>query len=467
MVKADLIQPRHNYAPLFSKETLGHVYMPTSLLTAGARLLDRGIDIELHDENIRPRQLSSEYVGINLLGAPYIPEAIRMQREIDEGVQRGVTYLLGGQVVSGLTSAQFKRLFGDSAHNGNDDATLAGVLGVNAHELIPPERTSLIPAYEKISDEMMKKYLSKEFSLYVSQGCKFACDFCAAVRTFRDPATGEVRKVKETYRAPEIISRDLECLINKSKKFGIRELKLYMSNLDVFQTPSELLKFAYAVQDVKQRHPDFGIRLRGLTTADSYLKARNHNRKSIEELVKAGLYTVGFGVDGMTPQVWKAIHKGINTEDKCLEAIRSAREDFGITPEILMVFGHVGADTEETLKLAYEFTLNMVDKYRAVPRPHVAKNFIPGNNGWIDPRNSEAVDSLIKHPESFQALDFTALPSKLTHHDDRIRELASEYYLKICSIPENTTLWVKPITPDLTPEGIRDVKKFNEGRYDR
>jgi hypothetical protein len=240
-----------------------------------------------------------------------------------------------------------------------------------------------------------------------------------------------------------------------------------MSNLDVFQTPSELKKFAYTVQQIRADNLDVDIRLRGLATTDSYLKARNTSREAIEELVKAGFHTVGFGIDGMAPQVWRKVNKGINTEDKCLEAIRSSREDFGITPEVLMVFGHVGVDTEDTLRLAYEFTLDMVARYGAVPRPHVAKSFIPGNTGWVDPKNGEIVDALIKHPESFQTLDFTALPSTLTHPDGDFRELVSKYFINICGIRGNTTQYVRPITPDLTEEELREVREFNLGRYDR
>ena len=128
--------------------------------------------------------------------------------------------------------------------------------------------------------------------------------------------------------------------------------------------------------------------------------------------MKAGFNTVGFGIDGMTPQVWKSVGKGHNTEDKCLEAIRSAREDFGITPEVLMVFGHVGADTEETLKLAYEFTIDMVHRYRAIPRPHVSKAFIPGNNGWRHPNYSAAVEELLKHLIYFSLL----ILQRFLHH---------------------------------------------------
>ena len=78
-MKIDLVQPRHNYAP---KEGVGHIYMPTSLLTVGARLLNAGVDVTFHDENTKPLEVSSDYVGFNLLGAPYIPEVIKLQEKI-------------------------------------------------------------------------------------------------------------------------------------------------------------------------------------------------------------------------------------------------------------------------------------------------------------------------------------------------------------------------------------------------
>lgn len=462
-MKIDLIQPRHNYA---AAEGLGHVYMPTSLLTAGARLLNAGVDVEFHDENLKPSEVSSDYVGFNLLGAPYVPEVIKLQERINEKSGEKI-FLVGGQVVSGLSPNQLKRLFGNSTHNGNDDSTLAKVLGIDERALTSPERTSLIPAYERLNDKVMKEYLSREFSLYVSQGCKFSCDFCAAVRTYKDPETGQTTKVKESYRDPSIVQADLSYLVRKAKSFGLEKLHLYMSNLDVFQTPQQLIKFAYVVQEVSQSNADFKISLRGLATVDSFLRARQNMPKSIEELINAGFNTVGFGVDGWTKEVWTAVKKGHNTEEKCLEAIRSAREDFGITPEILMVFGHPTADTEESLGAAYQVAGMVGRAYGAVPRPHVSKDFIPGNNGWRSQKHAKAIESLLRHPESFQSLDFTALPSPLTHPNERIRELATKYFLKMCELPGNTTQYVKPITPDLSKSELESIRKFNEGRFDR
>jgi|TARA_Y100000310_G_C20647860_1_gene797661 hypothetical protein len=451
-MKIDLIQPRHNYA---SQEGQGHVYLPTSLLTAGARLLNAGIDVVFHDENIKPAEITADYVGFNLLGAPYIPDVIRRQEEIREE-SGDKTFLVGGQVVSGLTPDQLKRLFGNSTYNGNNDSTLASILGIDERELESPERTSLIPAYEKLDDEIMREYLSREFSFYVSQGCKKACDFCAADKQRR-----------ESYRDYEVMEADLDYLAKRSERLGIDELSIYMSNLDVFQNPEKLLEFAYVVQNVKANNPNVNIKLRGLSRVDFFLNAKEKNPESIEELVKAGFDTVGFGVDGWGEKTWKKVKKGYKSEDECIEAIRSAREDFGMTPEILMVFGHVTADDKESLQGAYAVTKKMVEEYGAIPRPHVAKDFIPGNKGWKSPEYASAVESLLQNPESFQSLDFTALPSTLTHADEEMRELAIQYFLQICELPGNTTQHVKPITPGLSREELDQVRRFNEGRFDR
>ncbi len=461
-MKIDLIQPRHNYAPSPIENPIGHVYMPTSLLTAGARLLDAGLEVKFHDENVKPYENSSDFIGINLLGAPYIPEVIKLQKRIDGETGKNNTYFLGGQVINGLTSDQFRKLFWNNSYNGNDDGVLESILGVQY--LTTPEQTSLITAYDLLDDQTMREYLSRESGFYVSQGCKFACDFCPADRTFKDPNTGETKKVSERYRDGDILESDLEYLVQRSKSLGLNDLSIYMSNLDVFQTPERLLDFVYRVQKVKERNFGFGIKLRGLATVDSYLNLKDENPEVIRELIKVGFDTVGFGVDGWG--VWKELHKGHNTEKKCEEAVRSTREDFGITPEALMVFGHDGVDREETLRRAYEKTLEWADKYGAVPRPHVAKSFVPGNNGWRDPANFLRVRKIIKNPELFQSLDFTALPSELTHLNGATKNLANEYFLKMCSMSDCTTQYVKPITLGMTSGEVEEVKRFNIGRYD-
>ncbi len=100
------------------------------------------------------------------------------------------------------------------------------------------------------------------------------------------------------------------------------------------------------------------------------------------------------------------------------------------------------------------------------PKDHVAKSFIPGNKGWRMPHNQDVIEMMIQNPELFQDLDFTALPSGLTHRHKKTKKLATKYFLKICGLPSATTLFVKPITSGMTQEQTEQVKKFNQGRYD-
>jgi hypothetical protein len=452
-ISIDLVQPRHNYAPPREEEPFGHVYMPTSLLTAAARLLEAGLEVRVHDENLALAALSSDYVGFNLLGAPYIPEVIELEKRItkESGARQ---FIVGGRVISGLSRKQLERLFGNSICNGNKDAELARLLGISPESLISSEQTSLIPAYQILDESVMREYLSRPFSFYVSQGCSHTCRFCPADNN-----------QAERYRSAEIISADLDYLTKKAESFGIAELNIYLSNLDVFQNPDKLKTFSEVVKQTRQRTPKVNMRFSDLSRVDSFNSARERYSDSISELVEAGFDAVGFGVDGWTVNTWTKTRKGYRSEVECVDAVRYAKE-FGITPEIILVFGHVGIDDERSIKGAFEFTERMAADFGAVPRPHVCKQFIPGNSGWISKKYEPKVENLLQNPELFQGLDFTALPSELTHPDAVLRKLTEEYFLKMCGLPGATTLPTKPITQGITSERLEEVRHFNLKKYD-
>src|SRR3989339_721689 len=367
MTQITLLQSRNNNA---DNEGLGQVYTPTSLWTAGSRLIQAGVEVDFQDGNLRPVELREGLVGATLLGAPYIPEIRKMQADAGSGIR----WVLGGRVISGLARSQMTELFGSETVNGNSDDELAEVLGIDKKDLPPQEETSLIPAYERISDKDMSR--------------------------------------------------------------------------------------------VRKNNGGFELKIRGLAGIFSFLNTRKINREAIEALAECGFDTVGFGVDGVAG-TWAKIHKGQNTEDGCVEAIRSTREDFGITPEMFMAFGHEGVDTQETLKEAYEFTMSMAEKYGAIPRPHVAKPFIPGNKGWRSTKYAGAIEQLMRDPRLFQGLDFTALPTALTHPDPVLRQAVTEYYLRICEIKGNTTNWLKAVEPGMSQQEMAEITAFNKGRYDR
>ena len=464
-MKIDLIQPRHIYA---SDDGVGQVYLPTSLMTVAARLLQAGIEVEFFDENLKSYDGDSSIIGFSLLGAPYVYSVIQRISQIQSKSSQKLTFLLGGQVINGFTTNQFKSLFGSNhVLNGNLDNNLVNVLNINIKSLPKPEQTSLIPIYEKINDSDMRLYLENEFSFYLSQGCKYTCEFCAAVRSRKDRTSGKTIIAKEIYRDFDVIEQDLVYLINRAIKLELDELKIYLSNLDLFQTPDCLKQFTSICKRLKSKYPEFRLHLRGLASVTSFVNMSENYAECLFELNEVGLTIIGFGIDGMTPEVWKSIKKGHNSEDKCLQAISLARNVYNITPELLMTFGHNDADTEDSLSQAYKFVENMIREYQAVPRPHIAKSFIPGNDGWYSANYKKQVELLIKKPILFQCLDFTALPTRFTHSNDIVRELAKNYFLKMCNLKENTTKYVKSITPGMSKRQVERINEFNLNRYDR
>lgn len=461
----DLIQPRHIYA---SKEGLGQIYLPTSLLTVGARLMQAGVDVKVFDENVRPYFGNAKIVGLSLLGAPYIWSVIQRINQLQSKSIENLTFLLGGQVIDGLTPEQFSKLFGKvNSLNGNMDINLINTLNIKLNTLPVPEKTSLIPIYEKLSDSDMQLYLENEFSFYLSQGCKYSCEFCAAVRTRKDRNTGKTIVTKEIYRDFKIIEQDLNYLVNRAKKLNLHKLKIYLSNLDLFQSPNLLKEFAGICKHIVLNNKGFRFSLRGLASVTSFVYMSENHAECLYELKDIGLNTIGFGIDGMTPEVWKSIKKGHNSEDKCLQAISLARNVYNITPELLMTFGHNDADNEVSLSQAYKFVEDMIQEYQVVPRPHIAKSFIPGNDGWHSAKYKKQVELLIKKPIVFQSLDFTALPTRFTHSNDIVRVLSRKYFLKMCNLKENTTQYVKSITPGMSKKQVEKINEFNLNRYDR
>ena len=112
----------------------------------------------------------------------------------------------------------------------------------------------------------------------------------------------------------------------------------------------------------------------------------------------------------------------------------------------------------------------MQEKYGALPRPHVSKTIIPGAKAWKEPENHAIVEKFISDPTLFQALDYTALPSELTHPNKSLKKATSAWYRKICALDPDATKYVIPDTPHYRGIANRKnttVTKMNEGKFDR
>lgn len=67
-------------------------------------------------------------------------------------------------------------------HNGNNPETLGSIVGVRPQDIPSTECIDMTSVYADIDDEHMRLYLEREFSVYVSQGCKYNCNFCQAAK---------------------------------------------------------------------------------------------------------------------------------------------------------------------------------------------------------------------------------------------------------------------------------------------
>lgn len=456
-----LIQPRHIYAPELKDAAIGHIYLPTSLISVAAFLSALSIEIDFKDENIEPVIDYSNNVGINLLGAPYIPKVRYYENLLTERFGNNYSLFIGGQIVNGLSSYDFSRLFSSNVINGNNFKDLISKFDTTKSV---PDITELshIPAYKLIPQEFMSLYLRNELGFYLSQGCKHSCSFCSASRS--KIRKGNVVQAKEKYRNIDVAIIDLKYLILQAKNRGIGELNIYLSNLDLFQTPAKLREFAQKVVLLK-RELDFKLSFRGLSNVSSFLLTHEKYPEILIAMQEAGLNRIGFGIDGATPQVYKLTRKPQNIQ-MCLDAIRISKEIYNITPETLMVFGHNNKEDENSLEQAVTFCKDMFEKYGAYPRPHVAKDIVPGNDGWDEESNFAIREKFYNSIGLFQNLDFTALPSSITHPNKHFRSIVTKYFTEICALPNSLTQYVYPENDTLSQPEIAKIKEFNKGKYD-
>ncbi len=458
ITKTLLINPKHSYGKK-------QVYMPSSLYSVASRLMDLGVEATVLDLNIDELPDISRFqenkfqefdlVGITVFGSAYVPCALNIISDIRK--KSNVPIIVGGQLADKLADDQFDRIFKKDYKRitkGND-SELEKMLGIGStmtsfpgRELVfLPNRyaTALAPALANVKQNALKLYLENEFSFFLSNGCMYGCGFCPADK-----------QQSEKYRTKEVILEDLVFLSENARKNGIKELKMYLSSLDLFQNPkllSESLQLFAAVQK------EYGVtlHLRALSRVDSFLNAMHDYPQLKKASHEAGLEMVAFGVDGTTEQIWKAQHKS----QKKLSDVDSALslcKDLQIKPEMLMVMGFP-QDTFYTLLHNYFYTISRAIEYGAVSRPYLAKSFAPGNEGWNDPKKKEIfadqIEQIIQNPELFYNLDFAAFGSRLTHPNNYNRFISNLFYGALIATLEpfgcNTTY---PLFPYRQEDGV-------------
>lgn len=457
-----IIQPRHIYAPPSEGGSVGQVYFPSSAYFAAARLRGIGYECHVYDENIAPWDGFGEAVGLACIGSPYMePIATRLDALREAGA---CNLWVGGQGVRGLGSIEFSTIFGSDVLQFIEAPSFSKSRDL-INSLPAQEDVSIERDIEALSNEAFERYFRNESPLYISQGCRFSCTFCGAERARTSKIAGPKIRKQEKYRNLEGIHRELCKIAERSIALGITNNSFYLSNLDLFQSQEKLADFLDVLDSILKKFSGHRFIFRGLSTSTSFIQAYKKNPDLIRRFVDLGLAQVGFGIDGATPEVWKAIRKP-HASDNCLEAVAVAREVFSLTPEVLMVFGHEGHDNANSLSLAVDTVRMLTEEYGAIPRPHVAKGLVPGNDGWYSDKYKNQRQFLIENPWAFQFLDFTCLPTDLTHSDPEFRKAVSFAFLEICKMPNCLTQHVLPQDRRLSPEIYNEAILFNKGRFD-
>ncbi len=426
------------------------IYMGGSTISVMARFKHMGYEVDYLDLNFDPtpgddigsfhKAKNADIIAISVTGAPYVPSLIDLTWELSH-FGRGKQILLGGQVIERLDSAQFESLFGSKMF-GNvkqivTDADFAKALDCTVGELPNPYAISFVPAWESIGNERLKKYLSNEMTLVLSQGCHFQCAFCAASKAER-----------EKFKMMDCFSTDLLFLTSKAKEFGLKELQFYATSLDFFQNPKIVAGYLEEVGRI-QSETGIKIKIRCLCCASSFL----HAAKVVGELrlktliQESGLWCIGFGVDGADADVWKAQKKRQNNLNEIKDCLDLATR-MNIRSEILLVMGF----PQDTLKTLAKCVINSVRYVSHWPnimlRPYLAKELVPGNDGWKS--GNPAVNTFISDPKKFYNLDFCAIGSKSTHPSFMHRMWSNLSYLTIIGI---FTPLGKCCTSPLLPQG--------------
>lgn len=430
--KVILINPRYPYGK-------SSIFMGGSSISIAARLHAMGNEVKFFDLNYtHPSETElkdTDLIGISLTGAPYIPGTITLIEYL-RTILPTTPILLGGQALEALEAEEFQAVFGNlpQVFQVRSDNDIAVHLGCNPPEIPSPMDVSFIPVWESMPRELLRLYLQNEMTLVISQGCHFACSFCAAKK-------GR----KESFRTLEVFERDLVWLARAAEEFGIKKIHFYTSSLDFFQNSDKACEYLESMARV-QRESGIEIRTRCLSCIASLNRAAEIIPDLGKVLKESGLYCVGLGADGMDELLWKKLKKGHNTVAGLVSAL-DLLHYMGVHAEILLVLGFPQDTLLTLLKTVITSIVSVLRWPNLITRPYLAKPHVPGNDEWKN--DKEIVRKIIAHPRLFYNLDFCAIASAITHPRTTHRWMSNTAYLSVCAL----ALIGKSTTSPLLPQG--------------
>ena len=416
-----LIQPRYPHGG--KRQT----YMPYGMMNFASRLIAAGVQVQIFDLNLDELNerdvLWADVVSIAVLGTPYIVGAIELVQKLRSGGFTG-QILVAGQGVARFNRVAFDQLFSGRAIQAHEEFEFTQIFVVS---LPDQEVTSVEGALKMLSPERRASYLSQEFPLYLSQGCRFNCDFCAAAKHRR-----------EQYRDLTVLAEEIDYIASELERIGHYKFEAYLSNLDTFQNPDQLENALKVIHERCQRS-GIEVRLRCLSTMAMFAHAARKDPGLPGRLRDLGLKIVAFGADGGDERVWARMGKRHNSLETLREAVEAAQQS-GLEVEILMVIGFRNDDAlamYRALKLSLDWA-----KRGCVLRPYLGKP-------PIDHMGADELKVYVENPELILNLDYAAFGSKNTHPSRLQRWMVNATYLAVIAAltPRglNTTFPIIPL----------------------
>lgn len=429
------------------------VYLNGSLITVAAQFMAMGHQVEivdlnidnLNDETVHDKFRQADLIGVSVIGSPCIPSAIKLAQDLTAITAAPV--LVGGQVIEKLIQTQFSALFSDTnAIRIETPEDLAMALECSAEAIPNAYQVSMIPVFRHLGDKL-NIYLRHEMTLVLAQGCVFNCGFCAARKN-----------QAEEHRGLEMFTADLRYLAQAAKNTGLKQIEFYASSLDFFQNPTTVAEHLQILAMVQEQE-NIRIRVRCLACMGSFLRANKAIPDFADLLQRAGLWCVGFGVDGADVETWKEQNKRHNKLTD-IPLCLSRCTEIGARPEILMVLGFPPNPKLTLYKNMRSICKNVQHAFHiswhypnAVLRPYLAKPFIPGNQGWD--ATDERIQAITQKPNLFYNLDFCALGSRFTHPRRWHRWVSNLSYLTIIGL---LSPFGRCATSPLLPQGSGGIK---------
>jgi len=418
-----LIQPAHPHRG-------DQVYLPGGLMNLAGRLIESGLQVRVLDLNFddlrshRALVRASDRVGITAVGKPYIPGIISLTRSLRAmGYERPI--MVGGPAVERMEPLVFRRLFADErvwqSINDND------LMSVLNQTIATRYVCGMEQALAQLPERRRKAYLTREFGLWLSDGCTQSCNFCDANKG-----------VPEHYRDFDAFLTEVTYICDELQRWGHDTLEVYLSNLDAFQSAEKLERYLKALYGVAS---DRGItvKARCLATTAYFNKMYRRDSARLARLQACGLRIIGFGVDGADPDVWARENKRHNTVAGVKKALQTCLDE-GITVEMLMV---IGFNQDGPRALASSILSSLRWTHRGVIlRPYLAKPIVQEmSQGEVVP--------FLRDPRKLRSLDYAALASRVTHPRRAQRWMVNATYLSLIAlltpVGRNTTF---PILPE-------------------